>query len=182
MRLLCHNGHSSGVSCLAIAPDGVHLASGGEDRALLLWHLPSARMCRRIQHAHASMLWSVCFSMEGAQVATSAGDCTVCVWDCRAATSPEEDEAACDAAPPGGGTTGTAGDMGGTGTTIAATTSTSPSLSHGTKGDSGGGSSSGKKSTRFLISRMHTKFTPVVETRYTRSNVLLAAGAFAPST
>ena len=32
----------------------------------------------------------------------------------------------------------------------------------------------------FLTMRMHTKFTPVVAARYSRTNVLLAVGAFRP--
>lgn len=154
VRLLCHDGHSSSVSCLAISPDGLHLASGGEDRALLLWHLPSAALCRRIQNAHASTVWSVCFSMEGAQIATSAADCTLCIWDCKAAAAPESDEGSAVA---GGAALLT------------------------TNGCSGLPESNGGRSrSRFLISKMHTKFTPVVEARYTRTNVLLAAGAFTP--
>lgn len=164
VRLLCHDGHSSGVSCLAISPDGVYLASGGEDKALLIWHLPSAGLCRRIQQAHASVVWSVCFSMEGAQIATSAGDCTLCVWDCAGATERViDDEAPHESADVATSDNGFDG-------TVSARNGVTP-----TKQSHGGGASS-----RFLISRLHTKFTPVVEARYTRGNVLIAAGAFAP--
>lgn len=86
VRLLCHHGHASAVSCLDISPDGTLLASGGDDRMLLVWHLPSARLCRRIA-AHTTPLWSVAFSQDGAQLATSSSDCTLAVWDARAAAA-----------------------------------------------------------------------------------------------
>ena len=134
VRLLCHHGHASAVSCVAVAPHGLSLASGGDDKVVLLWHLPSARLLARL-NAHATPLWSLAFSQEGAHLASTASDCTLAVWDAKAAFSAAEGAAA-DAAPAGEGA--------------------------------------------LLITRLHTKFTPVVAVGYTRTNVLLATGAFNP--
>ena len=139
VRLLCHEGHHAAVSCVAFSPDGMLLASGGEDKALLLWHMPSARLCRRFAHAHASGLWSVSFSQEGSQVATSSGDCSLAVWNCQDASLPSPSDA-----------------------------------------DRGVASASATGGEALLTMRMHTKFTPVVAARYTRTNILLAVGAFHP--
>ena len=57
-------------------------------------------------------------------------------------------------------------------------------------GGGGGGATSGSGAAaaageadappNYLTMRMHTKYTPVVAARYTRTNVLLAVGAFQP--
>jgi len=44
----------------------------------------------------------------------------------------------------------------------------------------GTGAGTNRVAERFLISRLHTKHTPVLAARYLRTNVLLAAGAFEP--
>lgn len=48
MRLLCRGGHSSTVCCVAISNDGELIASGGEDKAVLLWRLRDGALLQRL--------------------------------------------------------------------------------------------------------------------------------------
>ncbi|KAI9060079.1 WD40 repeat-like protein [Trametes sanguinea] len=41
-------GHSDTINCLAFSPDGVHLASGGDDYALIIWNALKGRLLYRL--------------------------------------------------------------------------------------------------------------------------------------
>lgn len=156
VRLLARNGHSAAVTCLDIAPAGVTLASGGEDRQLLLWDLPSGQLRRRIA-AHTSPLWCVGFSQEGAQLVTSSPDCTLGVWDASAAASANEAASASASAADAADADAEAADD-----------------------DDAAVAAAAPLDGRFLLVRLHTKHTPVLAARYSRTNLLMAAGAFGP--
>ena len=84
VRLLCTRGHTAAVCCLAIADDGRHLASGGEDHVAVLWDLASGEAVRRLSDAHSKPVWSVAFSAEGAQLASGSADGSIAIWDAHA--------------------------------------------------------------------------------------------------
>jgi len=81
------------VRALAFSPGGDLLASGGEDRAVLLWRLASGAAVRRLL-LHTKSVWALSFSAEGAQLASAGADCVVGIWDVEAALNPGAAEGA----------------------------------------------------------------------------------------
>ena len=155
---------------------GALLASGGEDHAVLLWQLSEGRLLRRLRGhdshrtinrtlkpqpqpwpGHLGPVWSVSFSAEGAQLASASADCSLGLWDAAAAASaaPEPD-------PPPAGTGG------------------APSNGAAGAGAGGAGAAGGRSraAAPFLHRWLPTKHTPVVVAKFTRTNLLLAAGAY----
>jgi RNA polymerase sigma factor (sigma-70 family) len=73
------------VACLAFAPDGKTLATGGNylegsDRAVWLWDVPSGKEVRRfLGHEHS--VTAVAFSPDGKTLASGSRDETIRLWD-----------------------------------------------------------------------------------------------------
>ena len=160
VRLLCRGGHAAPVCALAVSSDGAMLASGGDDHAVLLWQLSEGRLLRRLR-GHLGPVWSVGFSAEGAQLVSASADCSLGLWDVTAAASaaPDPDE-------PAEGTGGAASNGAGGADAGGA----------GGAGGSGGGRS--RAVAPFLHRWLHTKHTPVVVAKFTRTNLLIAAGSY----
>jgi WD40 repeat protein len=72
--------HESYVNALAFSPDGRLLASGGEDRRLLVWSVDSGEI---LYSSDAPILGvkDVAFSHDGTLLATASGETRVRVWD-----------------------------------------------------------------------------------------------------
>jgi WD40 repeat protein len=72
-------GHTDEVFAAAF-PDGRRLATPGRDRAVWLWDLATGQEVARLQ-GHASYVWSLAFSPDGATLVSGSGDFTVRLWD-----------------------------------------------------------------------------------------------------
>jgi WD40 repeat protein len=73
-------GHVNSITCLAFAPDGKTLASGGAEGVVRLWDAAAGRELV-LHDAHRAGIRSVAFSSNGALVATaSGGDHSIRVW------------------------------------------------------------------------------------------------------
>ena len=121
--------------------------------------MSDGRLLRKLR-AHTEPVWALSFSAEGNQLASASADCSVAIWDAAAAAS----DAPVDEPTDGGGS-GRRGDGGGDGVGVDA------------------GRAQARRVTvvppsPFLLRRLHTKSTPVVAAHYTRTNVLMAVGAF----
>ena len=76
-------GHWNAVTTLEFSPDGKTLASGGYDRRVLLWDVPSYEKPRAIL-VHRGLVRSISFSPDGTQLATASGSAT---WECEVGMS-----------------------------------------------------------------------------------------------
>lgn len=79
-ELVLQRGHSLGVNCVAFAPDGSWLASGGSDNSILIWQVPSGRQLRALT-GHSGYIRSVAISSNGQWLASGSNDRTVKVWN-----------------------------------------------------------------------------------------------------
>jgi WD40 repeat protein len=77
-------GHAAGTLCLAFAPDGRTLASGGKDRVVRLWDLETGDELARftLDEGEAfSEVFSVAFSSDGRLLAVGGRSAAVRIWD-----------------------------------------------------------------------------------------------------
>jgi WD40 repeat protein/uncharacterized caspase-like protein len=78
-RLVARLGHASGITSVALAPDGKYLLTGSLDNTACLWDVATGKDIRRFQHA--DRVTAVAFTPEGKGVLTASGDSTARLWE-----------------------------------------------------------------------------------------------------
>lgn len=68
-------GHKDGVNAVAMSPDGLIAASGGNDKCVRVWNVQTGALLRSIQFP--TDVWSVTFSPVGKSIAVGGDDGTV---------------------------------------------------------------------------------------------------------
>src|SRR5260370_18299748 len=74
------------IFALALSPDGKKLASGGCDRLVRVWDLPSGKLEHAIEN-HADWVLGIAFTPDGKGLATASRDKTAKGWDLAAKES-----------------------------------------------------------------------------------------------
>jgi DNA-binding beta-propeller fold protein YncE len=72
--------HDSGVTSVAVTPDGKYVVSGSGDKTLRLWELATGQEVRRFT-GHAGSVTSVAVTPDGKYIVSGSGNKTVRVWD-----------------------------------------------------------------------------------------------------
>lgn len=73
-------GHDGTVHCVAFAPDGSRLATGGADGTVRIWDAQTYEQLL-VLNGHEDYVKDVAFSADGSVLASASGDKTVRVWD-----------------------------------------------------------------------------------------------------
>jgi eukaryotic-like serine/threonine-protein kinase len=79
------NGHTGPVWSAAFAPDGLTLATGGDDSSIRLWD-PATGSEKAVLSGHDSAVLTVTFSHSGKLLISGGGDGTLRLWDVPAGT------------------------------------------------------------------------------------------------
>ncbi len=77
-------GYAEAVTGVAFSPDGRTLATGSDDRTVILWDLTDRNQPRRLGQpltGHTDVVNAVAFSPDGRTLATGSRDKTVALWD-----------------------------------------------------------------------------------------------------
>ncbi|KAF7982945.1 hypothetical protein HWV62_25250 [Athelia sp. TMB] len=74
-------GHTRGVTSVAVSPEGMRIASGSDDQTVRVWDTQTGELIAGPSEGHTGYITSVTFSPEGMRVASGSDDKTIRVWD-----------------------------------------------------------------------------------------------------
>lgn len=148
-------GHTAPVISTAVSPDGRWLSTGSEDGIINVWDIGTGKRLKQMRGHGKNAVYSLSYSKEGTVLVSGGADHSVRVWDLKRSTAEPNTE-------PEQPFTSYFGD---------ATTSVNNDIKD-----------YGRRRTivptNDLIASFYTKKTPVYKVKFTRSNLVLAGGAF----
>lgn len=148
-------GHTAPVTSTAVSPDGRWLSTGSEDGVINVWDIGTGKRLKQMRGHGKNAVYSLSYSKEGHVLISGGADHSVRVWDVKKSTAEPGSE-------PEQPFTGYSGDV---------TSSVNQDIKE-----------YGRRRTIVpssdLIASFYTKKTPVFKVKFTRSNLVLAGGAF----
>jgi transcription initiation factor TFIID subunit 5 len=164
-------GHTDFISTLECSPSGKILASADGGGNIILWDIAKGTMIKRCKGHGKGGVWSLSFSVESTCLVSGGADGTVRVWDVELPADPHKNEDLDNIIGTGGQSNAKRLDAGAS--TSQANAATSSGL---------GGKKKGKDTTITpdQISAFPTKKTPVFKVKFTRMNLVMAAGCYQP--
>lgn len=191
---------SGPIYTLAFSPDGTTIAGAGDGRSIDVWDLRKGEKLRELR-GHESTVWSLDYSRDGSVLASGGADHVVSVWRAEDWCTPVTVDIAAMNGVENGGTGSKSGDpvvdSNGIKTDIVVDGDGDVNMDgSGTYGmrkenTTTGGSSKKEKVARKgiaddkydhngvpLVEKFRTKQTPVQMVKFTRKNILIAAGSF----
>ncbi|HEY2586044.1 MAG TPA: c-type cytochrome domain-containing protein [Tepidisphaeraceae bacterium] len=79
-RTVLSAAHADSIFTLAASPDGALVASGGADKVVKLWEVPSFHEVGRLE-GHSGHILSLEFKADGSALASAAADREIKIWD-----------------------------------------------------------------------------------------------------
>ncbi|KAJ5893263.1 transcription initiation factor TFIID subunit 5 [Penicillium taxi] len=154
-------GHTGYITAMECSNNGKILATADDQGTIILWDLAPGRLLKRMRGHGKGGIWSLSFNVESNLLVSGGADGTVRVWD---VTGPADGTQG-RVLEPNGGAPMDAGNA--------------------TAGATGQGKKKKKKGKDVVvsadqISAFPTKKTPVYKVKFTRMNLVVAAGAFCP--
>ncbi|SCV03106.1 LAME_0H07756g1_1 [Lachancea meyersii CBS 8951] len=148
-------GHTAPVISTAVSPDGRWLSTGSEDGIINVWDIGTGKRLKQMRGHGKNAIYSLSYSKEGNILMSGGADHSVRVWDVKKSTAEPGAE-------PEQPFTNYSGDV---------TTSVNQDIKE-----------YGRRRTIVptsdLVASFYTKKTPVYKVKFTRSNLVLAGGAF----
>jgi transcription initiation factor TFIID subunit 5 len=150
-------GHTGNITAIECSPNGQTLASADDQGSIFLWDLATGTRLKRMRGHGKGGIWSLSWSVESSVLVSGGADMTVRVWD--AIQKPNDKGAEASVKVDGAAGASVAG---------------------------GAANQAQKKSkkdvvvTQDQISAFPTKKSPVYKVGFTRSNLVLAGGAYLP--
>jgi transcription initiation factor TFIID subunit 5 len=161
-------GHTETISSIECSPDGKTLASSDVGGSIILWDLAKGEQIKRCRGHGKGGIWSLSFSAESTVLVSGGADGTVRIWDVQV---------------PADSTKNNDGEVIGTsGVENASRIIGGPTLGQTGAPSGAGGKKKGKETmiTPDQISAFPTKKSPVYKVKFTRMNLVMAAGPYLP--
>lgn len=148
-------GHTSPIMSIDVSPDGRWLTTGSEDGTVIVWDIGTGKRIKQMKGHGRNAIYSMAFNREGNCLVTGGADQSVRVWDIKRFTNEPGAE-------PEKNFNTYSGDM-------------ELSVNNDIK-------EFGRRRTiiptQDLMASFHTKKTPIYKVKFTRTNLVLAGGAF----